>query len=60
MYKNERNEFFSEIKQICPNFDSISNDNKFLYVMTCEQSGAIATAKFIWCALDKREKMSSS
>ena len=53
-YDNERDYLWNKVNDLCPNFITLSDHDKFIYLMTAEREVACATAKFCHLALEKR------
>ena len=54
-YEELREKYTTTIRQLCPNYENLTAENQFIYLLTAENKIAGLTAKFINDAFKQRE-----
>ena len=56
-FNDERFHLFQKVSDLCPNFPTLSDPDKFIYLMTAEKKVACETAKFCYLSFEKRKSI---
>ena len=54
-YKSERDSLYESVRKSCKNFDELSEDQKFFYLMTAENDIALAVGKYCHLVFEIRK-----